>query len=397
MLPLSDFESEQLSSFYSGVPRNPQKGDHLTDLQAMKLAIIEATKAVGFVSPNPLVGCVILSRDGKLLGRGYHTKLGLPHAEVEALKGLSASDLQGATIFVTLEPCAHEGRTPSCAKAIAQLPVAQVVYGLQDPNPLVAGQGAQILEAAGIKVKVANEYFENSAELNQELENLCEHFLKNIREQKPFVSLKAASSWDGYLGLKSGESQWITSEASRGFGRILRASHDAVLVGKNTVMQDNPRLDFRHPRFEHVQKKVVVLDSKATILKSRMAYQLFETHSAQNLIWIVEEGFAFSDSRAQVVSVQRTTHLNDVLTKLWEVGVKSLYVEGGSQVVSSFINEKKFDRLYLFQGPMMLGGQSGQSWAAGVKVDTLANAIRLKNQRVVRIGEDLLMTAKRAE
>ncbi len=159
--------------------------------QAMKLAMEEALKGAPFVSPNPLVGCVILDSRGQLLSRGFHTAFGQPHAEVEALKGLSTEQLKGAHVVVTLEPCAHQGKTPSCAKLLASLPIAKVTYGLIDPNPLVAGQGVEILHAAGIKTELYQ------GPLQDELEEVCEEFLWNFRRQEIFVALKVAQSLDG--------------------------------------------------------------------------------------------------------------------------------------------------------------------------------------------------------
>ena len=159
------------------------KGQVLTEDQAMALAIQEAKKGAGFVSPNPLVGCVILDRDGKFLSKGYHQVFGGAHAEVNAVQGLTDEQLRGAKLFVTLEPCAHEGKTPSCAKMLAKKPIAQVIYGLVDPNPLVSGQGAAILKQAGIAAEVFPHF-------QDELEEVCEVFLWNFRKQKVFISLK---------------------------------------------------------------------------------------------------------------------------------------------------------------------------------------------------------------
>jgi diaminohydroxyphosphoribosylaminopyrimidine deaminase/5-amino-6-(5-phosphoribosylamino)uracil reductase len=188
----------------------------LTPNEAMKLAIEEAARGAGFVAPNPLVGCVILSRDGALIGRGHHERIGEGHAEVRALESVAdVSQLNAAQVFVTLEPCAHQGRTPSCAEALAKLPIASVTYGLEDPNPLVAGKGAEILRAAGKTVQIFGG-------LKTELEEACEIFLMNMREKRAFVALKAAASLDGKIALPDGSSQWITGEESRAHVQSLR-------------------------------------------------------------------------------------------------------------------------------------------------------------------------------
>jgi diaminohydroxyphosphoribosylaminopyrimidine deaminase/5-amino-6-(5-phosphoribosylamino)uracil reductase len=189
-----------------------KKKSVLTPQDAMELAIKEARLGAGFVSPNPLVGCVIIDRDGRLVSTGYHQKYGGDHAEIEALKGLSEDQLDGARMFVTLEPCAHDGKTPSCAKRIAKLPLASVTYGMIDPYPEVNGKGIEIIRKAGITC----EMLEGASEsLKNELEELPEIFLHNTKTKKPFVAMKVASSLDGQMGLKTGESKWISNDKSR--------------------------------------------------------------------------------------------------------------------------------------------------------------------------------------
>ena len=226
--------------------------------QAMQLAISEALKGAPFVSPNPKVGCVILDSQGELLSTGYHKKFGEAHAEIEALKNLNPDQLKGAHLIVTLEPCAHEGKTPSCAKTLAKLPIKKVTFGLVDPNPLVAGQGAKILKEAGIEVE------EYQGILKADLEEVCEEFLWNFRQKKVFVAVKIAQSLDGKIALLNGESKWITGPDSRQKVHELRAQYDAVLVGKNTILIDNPSLDIRHPKIQK-ENKVVVLDRSGEI------------------------------------------------------------------------------------------------------------------------------------
>lgn len=180
----------------------------MTSEQAMQLALSEAYKGALRVSPNPLVGSVVLNSQGQFLSSGYHEFYGGPHAEVNALRGLSAEELKGAHVFVTLEPCAHEGKTPSCAKMMAKLPLKKVTFGLIDPNPLVAGQGAQILLDAGIEAEVFSSADPGlDQEIKSRLEEVCEVFLWNFRRKKVFVAMKMASSADGQVALRSGESQ----------------------------------------------------------------------------------------------------------------------------------------------------------------------------------------------
>jgi diaminohydroxyphosphoribosylaminopyrimidine deaminase/5-amino-6-(5-phosphoribosylamino)uracil reductase len=347
----------------------PELGEKLSDLQAMKLAIQEAYLGLGYVSPNPLVGCVILDEKNQFLSKGFHARVGEAHAEINALKNISSEKLKNARVFVTLEPCAHQGRTGSCAKALAELPIAQVIYGLKDPNPLVSGKGEEILIQAGKDCQIF-------AGLQAELEQVCEHFLKNFREKRTFVSLKVASSLDGQLGLKTGESKWITDETSREIAHVLRAAHDAILVGANTVKIDQPSLNIRHPRFPNKKNKLVVWDSSGELERDFAKTSLAKFHLREDVIF-------YSGS-----------NLKELLAKLWDLGIKSLLVEGGAQVLSSFINEMALDRLYLFQAPMICGAKSGKSWSEQVNIGSMSERIALSELQCIGLKADLLITGK---
>lgn len=235
------------------------------------------------MSPNPLVGSVVVDIHGNFLSSGYHEFYGGPHAEVNAVQGLTNDELQGATVFVTLEPCAHEGKTPSCAKMLAKLPLKKVVYGLVDPNPLVAGQGAQIIIDSGIQAELfhtsdsaINEF------MHQQLEQVCEAFLKNFRSKEVFVALKIATSLDGQISLENGESKWITGDEARIYSHYLRACYDMICVGAGTIRKDDPSLDIRHPS---VQKeiKLLVIDPRGDIAKNFSKYKFSSIHKAENI------------------------------------------------------------------------------------------------------------------
>lgn len=335
--------------------------------QAMQLAITEALKGAPFVSPNPKVGCVILNSRGELLSTGYHKKFGGPHAEVEALKGLSFEQLKDAHVIVTLEPCAHEGKTPSCAKALAGLPIKKVTFGLVDPNPLVAGQGAGILHAAGIEVE------EYQGSLKMDLEETCEEFLWNYRYKKVFVALKIAQSLDGKIALANGESKWITGVDSRQKVHELRAQYDAVLVGKNTVLVDNPSLDVRHPTIQK-ENKVVVLDRSGEILKKIDHLKMFKVHKPENLF------------------VMPSQDLETCLKELYDKGIRSLMVEGGGQVYSSFLEQGLVQRLHLFTAPVILG--QGIGWADCFTVSDMEKRLELKSVKVQLVGQDTYLTGR---
>jgi diaminohydroxyphosphoribosylaminopyrimidine deaminase/5-amino-6-(5-phosphoribosylamino)uracil reductase len=369
----------------------------LTDYQAMELAIAEAQKGAGLVSPNPQVGCVVLSAAGKLLSKGYHQKYGEAHAEVNALRGLSSEQLKGARVFVTLEPCAHEGKTPSCAKAIAQLPVKEIIFGLIDPNPQVAGLGAKILMAAGIK---ATEY---QGPLKESLEEVCEHFLVNFRERRPFISVKVASSLDGRMALHTGESKWITGEGARRHAHYLRATHEATLVGQGTLEVDNPSLDIRHPDFPGKKNKVMVLLGKKYSHLRPLELNVLKTHKVDEVFFLAKATEGYSrlkiDSNGTLVQPQEPQFFNKNLTQVGvdsESGPSSILIEGGSQVLSSFIREKRADRLYVFQAPILLGAKDSKTWTEGIRIDSMSSKISLRNPQVQRFGSDILITGRLA-
>jgi diaminohydroxyphosphoribosylaminopyrimidine deaminase/5-amino-6-(5-phosphoribosylamino)uracil reductase len=372
------------------VVREPHLLKPMTDEDAMRLAIQEAYRGLGFVSPNPLVGCVILDSQSRFLAKGFHAQYGESHAEIQALKSLKTEDLKGAKVFVTLEPCAHQGKTPACAKTLAQLPIQKLVYGLIDPNPLVAGLGLEILKAAGIEVTE----FQG---LKAQLEEVCEHFLWNFRQQKVFVSLKVASSLDGQLALKTGESKWITDETSRQVAHLLRAAHDAILVGANTVLVDNPSLDIRSGILRPKTSKVIILDPKAVCLSQIKQLQLMKVHHPRDVYFVISDQISSppNSENVQVIKLPDLglgLDLNLLLTKLWQDGIRSLLVEGGAQVLSSFISESKAQRMYLFQAPMILGAKSGKAWTEQVNIGSMAGRISLKNQQFIPLATDLLIT-----
>lgn len=365
----------------------------LTDEAALRLAIAEARKGAAGVSPNPLVGCAILDSHGHLLAVGHHEKYGGPHAEVNAVRQLPEEKLRGAQVFVTLEPCAHEGKTPACAKMLARLPIARVVFGLVDPNPLVSGQGAAILREAGIRCDLYRDLHGDG--LDADLEEVCEAFLWNQRQKKVFVSLKIAASLDGRIALADGSSRWITGPESRERVHELRAAHDAVLIGSGTLEKDDPSLDVRHPRVQKANK-VVVLDSEGRFLGK--PWKLFSTHAPTDVFWMVGKGIntPHTDTAGvRVLSVERgkTGGLEpeSVLGVLWSEGVRSVMIEGGARVAGSFLRASAVNRLHLFQAPVILGDQ-GLSWTSGFPVEAMAAKPVLRAARTQVFGRDTHLT-----
>lgn len=342
-------------------------GDHLSDEQAMALAIHVAKAGAPYVSPNPLVGCTVLNSDNKLVSTGYHQKYGEAHAEINAIKNLSADQLTNTKVFVTLEPCAHEGKTGSCAKKLIQYKIKKVIFGLVDPNPLVAGQGAEILRNAGIE---AEEY---QGPLKQDLEDLCEVFLKNFRHKKTFVAMKVASSLDGQIALSSGESQWITTAESREYVHELRSWYDAIIVGSNTIEVDNPSLNIRHPLITK-EAKLVVLDPESKLAGKKFKFQ--EVHKPEN------------------IHILKFKDLNDVMDQLWALNIKSVFIEGGSMTYSSFLKAGLVDRLHLFMNASVIGSANSLSWTKGFGIEALSDKKSLKNTKIKTFGSDLYVTGR---
>jgi diaminohydroxyphosphoribosylaminopyrimidine deaminase/5-amino-6-(5-phosphoribosylamino)uracil reductase len=360
---------------------NPTKGDFLTDEQAMRLAIQEAYKGAPFVSPNPLVGCVILDKGNRFLSSGYHHKYGEPHAEVDAYKKLSDQELKLAQVYVTLEPCAHEGKTPSCAKALAKMPIKRVVFGLEDPNPLVAGQGAQIIRDAGISCSVYE------GPLKEEFEDLAEVFLKNFREKKTFVAAKVAQSLDGQIALANGESKWITSEASREYVHELRSWYDAVLVGRKTIETDNPSLNVRHPKIQK-ENFLIIIDPEGKILTSKKQYKFLELHKKEKIIFAVQ-----TDLKTDYLTL-KFTDLNHLLEQLWNLKIKSVFVEGGARTYSSFLTAGLIDRLHVFTAPVIIGTGEGLSWSQYFSIPQLAHKLVLQNVKHKTFPPDQYLTGR---
>lgn len=365
---------------------NPfKKGDLITPEQAMQLAIEVAKLGAPYVSPNPLVGCVVVNDNHEFINYGFHKKYGQDHAEVDALKKLSAEEIKGSTFYVTLEPCAHEGKTPSCAKALAKHPVKKVVFGLIDPNPLVSGQGAHILIQAGIRTE------EYQGPLKQSLNELCEVFLRNYRERKMFIAMKVASSLDGQIALKTGESKWITSAASRTHVHELRSYYDAIIVGRNTIELDNPSLNIRHPEINK-ESSIVVIDPSGKIVEQIAAgkdFAFLQANKKENIYFAVTK--KNHDSDFQQIEF---TDLKDLTEKLWSLNLRSAFIEGGAKTYSLFLEAGLVNRLYLFLAGSIIGNQNGVSWTDAFGITSLDNKLRLKSTDVLKFGSDILITGQ---
>ncbi len=375
----------------------------LSPSTAMKLAISEAKKGHGWVSPNPVVGCVILDHQGILLSTGYHKKLGGPHAEVEALQKIKdPHKLKGAHVFVTLEPCSHFGRTPPCAEALARLPLKEVTYGLLDPNPKVSGRGAEILRKAGITCTGWSEILrENTKEIETELNELAEIFLYNQRQQKCFVSLKVASSLDGKIGMRSGESKWITGELARQQSHVLRAQYDAVVIGKNTFLKDDPSLNVRLPGYEKHINSVVILDPKGESLAKIESSKLARVRPLEKIFIATLNDQNISgtkDGGPRVLRIRKTSgeklDMPDLLAQLWTNEIKSLFVEGGAHSFAGLLAAREFQRLHLFMAPILLGGAHGASWTQYFGGEKMSDLLAFDGTEPTQFGRDFYFSLK---
>lgn len=354
----------------------------------MKLALTEARKAAGRTSPNPAVGALIV-KDGRILSRGYHRKAGLPHAEVEALKKVGGS-CPGATLYVTLEPCNHSGKTPPCTRAILNAKIAKVVVGAMDPNPGVEGGGCRFLAENGLEVK--------SGILEKACRNLNEDFFTFITTGKPFVIAKSAQTLDGWIATSLKDSKWITNEKSRRFVHGLRDRVDAIMVGVGTIVADNPSLTTRLKKKRGKNPLRVILD---THLRTPVEARILNDEFPDRTLLVVSEeetGGKIEQIREMGVSIlpcptkDERIDLEKLMAKLGRMSIMSLLVEGGSFVLGSMIREQIVDKFHVFKAPKILGGNDGIPMASGPGVKYMRDCTTLENVGYRRFGEDMLIT-----
>jgi diaminohydroxyphosphoribosylaminopyrimidine deaminase/5-amino-6-(5-phosphoribosylamino)uracil reductase len=361
-----------------------------TDGTPMALALREARKGLGFVSPNPAVGCVIVSADGEILATGYHARAGLDHAEVDALKKITdPMDLQGAKMYVTLEPCSHHGRTPPCADAIAKTPIAEVIYGVDDPNPLVSGRGLQILRDSGKKVR-------RIEIMRLELEELVEIFVHNMTTHSAFAAAKVATTLDGKIAFTNGESQWITSENSRLRAHELRGHYDAVLIGARTLALDRPRLNSRHPRFTSKKNCVVIVDPTGACLKDLSSHPILEVGRTPEQIFVVVERPRSAPPGVQILECPMIEpdrfDLHHLLKELYKRGVCSVFAEGGAHTFSHFVAQRAARRIYQFISPSYMGSHETIPLTLSLGIKNMQSRPTLKQVRWEMIGDETLVT-----
>ncbi|HZG71411.1 MAG TPA: bifunctional diaminohydroxyphosphoribosylaminopyrimidine deaminase/5-amino-6-(5-phosphoribosylamino)uracil reductase RibD [Chondromyces sp.] len=353
--------------------------------QYMRLALTLAQGVEGQTSPNPPVGAVVV-KDGRILGMGAHMRAGEPHAEVHALQA-AGDEAEGGEIYVTLEPCAHTGKTPPCADLIVRKRLKKVYIATTDPNPNVNGQGINKLKKAGIAVETGL--------LKEEADALYEPFFHYIQSKKPFVTMKTAITADGKTAAYTGHSQWITSEQARQDVHLLRHKQDAILVGVNTVLQDDPLLTTRLPQGGKNPIRVI-LD---THLRIPLTAKVADGSEVRTIVVCGREASKEKEEQLKVQGVEvirlpyTRIEVNDLLDILGEVGIMTLLVEGGSEVNASFFKENAFQRLLIYMAPKLIGGKTAPTLFGGEGFPLMGEAIQLRFDKVETLGPDLKITA----
>ncbi|GMB07792.1 bifunctional diaminohydroxyphosphoribosylaminopyrimidine deaminase/5-amino-6-(5-phosphoribosylamino)uracil reductase RibD [Thermolongibacillus altinsuensis] len=358
----------------------------MNDEQYMRFALQLAQAAVGQTSPNPVVGAVVV-KDGEIVGFGAHLKAGEPHAEVHALR-MAGEKAKGATVYVTLEPCSHYGKTPPCADLLIEKEVRRVVVATTDPNPLVAGKGIAKLRQAGIAVDVGV--------LKEEADELNEMFFHYISTKTPYVTLKYAMSLDGKIATKTGESKWITSEEARRDVHRYRRAHDAILVGVETVLADDPSLTVRLGDGGKNPIRIILDTRLRTPLEAKVV------RDGETPTWIVvgsevtEAQMApYREKNVQIIQMNEASiTIPSLLKVLGEKKVMSLFVEGGAAVHGSFVAAKAFQKVIAYIAPKFIGGKEAPSPIGGSGFAHMAEVMSLQIKQVETIGPDIKIVAK---
>jgi len=362
------------------------------DTAFMREALALAEQGIGLTDPNPRVGAVITTADGRVIGRGHTQEAGGPHAEVMAMRDALANgeSLAGATAYVTLEPCAHHGRTPPCCDALVKAGIKRVLSAMSDPNPLVAGQGVARMRQAGVEVIELD-----GGPLQQEAAELNVGFFARMQRGTPWVRMKAAVSLDGRTALPNGASQWITGEAARTDGHLWRKRAGAVLTGVGTVIDDNPRMDVRLVPTARQPLRVIV-DSR---LRTPPTARILDA-PGQALIYSASEDAAARQALeargAEVALLPNTAgkvDLGAMLADLGRRGINELHVEAGQLLNGSFVREGCVDEFLVYVAPMLLG--SGLDLASFGPLAELKDAVQLEWRDVARVGPDLRLVARR--
>jgi diaminohydroxyphosphoribosylaminopyrimidine deaminase/5-amino-6-(5-phosphoribosylamino)uracil reductase len=340
-----------------------------------------AEKGIGYVSPNPLVGSIVV-KNGKIIGKGYHKKFGENHAEINAINNAKKQGFKiaGASLYVNLEPCSHFGKTPPCVDEIIKNKIKKVFIGIPDPNPLVNGKGIKILKQNGIEVKFNI--------LKNECSELNKFYIKFITKKQPYVTLKVAQSIDGKIALNNNKSKWITSESSRKLVYNLRGNYDAVLIGKNTADFDNPSLT-THSLNKQTPKRFV-FDHNLSLKKSLKIFTdeykdityLLTSEKKKNINHFFRNIVYFKETNGKI-------NLGDVLKYLYKSNISSLLVEGGADIFSQFLENDLFDDIYFFIAPKIIG--QGISSFSNYKIDNLTKTKNLSLKTLDNSNKDIIL------
>ena len=355
----------------------------------MRRAIALAKKGGGFVHPNPLVGCVVV-KDGQIIAEGYHEKYGEFHAERNALTRCQA-DTRGATLYVTLEPCCHYGKTPPCTEIIIEKGIKKVFVGILDPNPLVAGKGVKILQDAGIEVVTGL--------CEDEIREMNRVFLKYITTKRPYVIMKTAMTLDGKIAAFTGDSRWVTNEQSRQQVHELRSEMAGVLAGIGTVLADDPMLNVRLEGHYHQPVRIVVdsnlripIDSQ--LVKTAKEYRTIvattKRDDCRDDAHIVSTGVEILECQSNNSHVD----INDLMAKLGAIGIDSLLLEGGGTLNAAFLEAGCVNEVWAFIAPKIIGGAAAQTPVAGKGIERMSDAIQLQNIDIQNIDGDILIKGK---
>ncbi len=354
------------------------------DIKYMKEALKLAEKGKGYTHPNPTVGAVIV-KDGKIIGKGYHRKAGLPHAEREAIKDAVSKglDITGSTMYVTLEPCCHYGKTPPCTQAIIDRRIKRVVVGTLDPNPQVSGNGVQTLRKAGIEVDVGV--------LREKAEKINEDFFVYIKEKRPFVHLKIAQTFDGKIATKTGSSKWITCEKARRYAHKLRKEATAVMVGTGTALFDNPSLTVRN--YPSKKQPFRILIDKD--LKTPENFKIFD-NSSKTIVFASrkvpsEKVKKLKEKGIKIIFLPLKNDrfaVEDILSSLYSLGIMHILVEGGKDLITQFIKSGFYDKISIFQAPKLIG-EDGLPSVGSLGVEDLSQSVTLRIESIKRLGQDI--------
>lgn len=361
-----------------------------TDCKYMQRALELAERGRGFVNPNPLVGAVIV-REDRIIGEGWHKRYGDWHAERNAI-GAATEELAGSTMYVTLEPCCHQGKTPPCTEAILEAGISRVVVAMEDPNPLVAGRGVELLRSAGVEVEVGVEA-EKAREQNRV-------FLKWIATGLPWVTMKTAMTLDGKIATRTGDSKWITGEPARELVHRMRAERMAVMVGIGTLLADDPVLNVRLTDRDYRQPVRVVVDSNARLpLDCRLVmtatqYRTLVVHTRFVMEGKIEALKAWGVETVLCRDLQGQVDPGDLMQQMADRGIDSVLLEGGGTLNFSFLSAGLVDEVYAFIAPKIIGGSQAKTPVEGKGLELMSEAILLNCPEVSTVGEDVLVYGK---